>query len=510
MKYLIKRIILFTVAVLIVVTIAACSNKNNTPDSTPGASPTPTATPTPTPTATPTPTPTPVVVPDGALISYVYHTIQKVSDEPLFKANGSVNTDVLESLLEILSNKQLDPAARAVTAEDFSGYAVPASSDISTSGAIVIKLFETIPEKEGVHNMHLTEFTRQWWQLVYRTADDGNDVLTLWMMQPYRVTPFNGTRYDNRVGNTSDRFTDRMRASGDSTWSRILNNSINTVFSDEIISLGLPPCSDYFFEGNYSVSIARDNLLRDADAVLDRFKVSSYLVSPSDLPGSWQSAAFQTGTNINNEFYISGEFYLSSRNFTGSDNEIDGTGATGLIWGERSTFALNNGMDGLSVGPFSGNWPNTTLVSTYEDMFWLPSDFETRTMGYDKETARSTTLLDDANNRSTSLRFSDDIETEDTDETDEGEESNERPDTGRTGLWRLNGFDRAFDRNGLNLPRGWMTEQVWLRSCDSLGIGNGNMITNRGSRQGYGVHQLAGMRPAVHLSISELKELIGG
>ena len=71
-------------------------------------------------------------------------------------------------------------------------------------------------------------------------------------------------------------------------------------------------------------------------------------------------------------------------------------------------------------------------------------------------------------------------------------------------MWRLNGFDSAFDRDGLGLPRGWMTEQLWLRTQDSFGIGNGNMVLYTGSRIGYGVHQLAGMRPAVHLSITEL------
>jgi len=196
-------------------------------------------------------------------------------------------------------------------------------------------------------------------------------------------------------------------------------------------------------------------------------------------------------------------------------------GATGLIWGGRNFFSLINGMDGLSVGPYNSNWPNTSSLSTYNDLFWLPSDFEVRTMGYNKENARNTTLLADVNDRSTLLRSSGEsesaeveenavdedgetIEREESAEITENAETEDLHETGRTGLWRLNGFDRAFDRDGLGLPRGWMTRQVWLRSQDSMGIGSVNMVTNTGGRYSYGVHQLAGMRPAVHLSISEL------
>jgi len=507
----------------------------------------PTATPTPTPVPTPTPTPAPETapydVPEGVLLSYINYEIHKVSDKPLFKANGSVDADVLNSLMEVLNDPLLDPLMRnpktswtsglaftgsrfiEVTAEDFSNFVVPDSTDINNTGAVVIKLFETVPDQVGVHNNHITEFTSQWWQLVYRATDDDNDVLTLWMMQPYRISPFSGTRYDDRAGNTSDRFTDRMRAQGDSTWSRIQRGTLNTVLCDERILLGLPPCDTYFFEGNYSASIARANLLRDTTGILEKFKIDSYLVAPDSLPGLWQSSISQTGTNIDNEYYVSGNFFRSGRDYDGSESETDGLGATGLIWGSRNFFTLVNGMDGLSVGPYNSNWPNTSLVSTYDDLFWLPSDFEVRTMGYDKESIRIITTLADADNRTSALRItggSSDEESEETqgiEESEENEENEEISDTaeieeiernenrigtGRSGLWQLNGFDRAFDRDGLGLPRGWMTEQVWLRSQESLGIGNISMVMYTGNRNNYGVHQLAGMRPAVHLSITQL------
>jgi len=440
------------------------------------------------------------------MISYDNYVIRKVSDDPLFRANGRVNTDVLKSLMVFLNFPALDPMVqnKEITAENFSIYVIPNRDNIRYSGAIVIKLFETIPESEGVHNRHLTEFTSQWWQLVYRTAEDGNDVLTLWMMQPYRVTPFNGTRFDREVGTLADRFTDRVRAFGDNAFSRLDAGIINTVLSDERISAGLAPCDEFFFEGNYSLSILRANLLRDTEAVIDKFSVSDYLVAPEDLPGLWQSSLFQTGTNFENEIYNTGHFFRTDDlvEFIGSETETGGLGATGLIWGDFRFFALANGMDGLSVGPSNRIWPNSYIVSTYDDLFWLPSDFEVRSMGFEKESARVVTVLTDAYDSGTSLRANRELYDE------EGEIIENHLGTGRSGLWRLNGFDRAFDVDGLGLPRGWMTLQVWLRSADSLAVGNANVVTNTGNRMGYGVHQLAGMRPAVHLSVTELLKLI--
>jgi len=531
--------IVITICLLFSLTACDLTTKNNTITTpTPAPTATPEPTPSPEPEATPTPNPVYVDVPEGVLLNYLNYTIHKVSDDPLFKANGEVNTDVLESLIKIINDPKLEPLLREpkatwssglsyngisyieTTAEDFSSFVVPNPSSMSSSGAVVIKLFETIPGSTGVHNGHLTEFTSQWWQLVYRATGYTEDVLTLWMMQPYRVTPFNGTRYDEWANNASDRFVDRLRAEGDNVWSGIQQGSVNTVLSDERISLGLPPCNEYFFEGNYNASIARSNLLRDTDFIIDRFNINSYLVVPSDLPGLWQSSVYQTGTNMNHEYFVTGRFFTTGagRRTVGSEDEIDGLGATGLIWGDLRPFSLINGMDGFSVGPYSSNWPNTSVESTYDDLFWLPSDFEVRTMGFDKDSARSFTLLRDADNRTTALRANrevavveidedEDEETEDSEDIEEIEditEDEDLPDTGRSGLWRLNGFDRAFDRDALGMPRGWITEQVWLRTQDSLGIGSVNVVTNRGSRYAYGVNQLAGMRPAVHLSITEL------
>ena len=454
-----------------------------------------------------------VLMPKSVMIDFDYHYILRVSDRPLFNSNGGINQDVLDSLMVILNDPRLDPMLRepktewpgtltynnalpytALTAADFSDFVVPEPASMSHSGGIAIKLFETIPGRVGVHNGHLTEFTSQWWRLVYRATDDGNDVLTLWMMQPYRLTPFGGTRYDNLAGSINDRFIDRLRDPYYGIWNRISPGSINSILSDERIAFGLPPCNNYFFEGNYSASIVRSNLLRDMEAVFNQFGIESYLVAPRDIPGNWQSSSYQTGANMDMMYFVTGQFYTSNgdRGFYGSHNPYDGLGATGLIWGTHRHFALINGKDGLSAGPYLNHWPNTTLVPTYNDLFWLPSDFEVRTMGFDKDNALFQTFITDPDDRASILRTNTVPE--------------ERPDNanGRSGLWRLNGFDRAFDIDGLGLPRGWMTEQAWLRSHDNLGLGNANTVSNTGNRYGYGVNQLAGMRPALHLSITQL------
>lgn len=454
--------------------------------------------------------------PHSVMIDFEHYRILRVSDRPLFDAEGSINQDVLVRLMAILNDPHLDPMLRepksqwpsavpldssysyvANTAEDFSDFVVRQPVSMSHSGAIAIKLFETIPDRVGVHNSHLTEFTSQWWQLVYRATDDGNDVLTLWMMQPYRLTPFNGTRYDYAAGSLQDRFIDRLRDPDDGIWSRIAPGIINTVLSDERIAMGLPPCNNYFFEGNFSDSIARSNLRRDVGVVLHQFGVEDYLVAPRDLPGRWQSSAYQTGANMDFVYYATGQFYIyragAEAGFAGSGNPQDGLGATGLIWGTLRHFALINGKDGLSVGPYNGHWPNTTLAPTYDDLFWLPSDFEVRTMGFNRDNALFQTFITNPDDRYSILRTN--------------TEPENRPDNanGRSGLWRLNGFDRAFDVDGLGLSRGWMTEQVWLRSHDGLGFGNATTVSNTGNRYGYGVNQLAGMRPALHLSVTQLR-----
>jgi len=455
----------------------------------------------------------------GPLLFNYNYDILRVSDSPLFMANGTVNQEVLQNLMLILNDPRLDPTMRAkkaewptgmpfedmphiaFTSEDFSDFVVPNPSNMSESGAIVIKLFEPIADRAGVANGHLTEFTSQWWQLVYRATDDGSDVLTLWMVQPYRLTPFSGTRYLTLTNRASERHGDR---SGDEfRWRTIARNGTNSVHSDMDIYMGRSP-SSYYLEANYSAGIIRSNLLRDLDALLYQFNnAEQFLVAPKDLPGAWQTSRFQTGANANLQFYNSGQFYNTTGDFVASTNPNGGLGATGLIWGFRHLhFSLVNGKDGLSIGPVYNHWQHTLITPTHEDLLWIPSDFEIRTMGYDKDNALFQTFLRRPGDPTSDLRWN----------YSQSPEADGRADItgGRSGLWRLNGFDRGFDSSVIDVPGNeWEAILVWLRTADGLALGSANTVCHAGNRYTNGVSQLAGMRPGVHLSITELLKSAG-
>jgi len=446
---------------------------------------------------------------EAGLIQYDDHYILEVSPYPLFRYDGSVDQDVLDKLMVILADPMLDPLLRepktywqsgaifehepytAITAEDFSDFVIAETAHNGHSGAIVIKLFEALPGRSGVEHYHLTEMTSNWWQLVYRSTDDGADVLTLWMMQPYRLTHFNGTRNTTTTGRDDERFIDRL---GDGVWSWIVEGE-NTILSDEDIANDREPSYDYFLENNFSRSIARSNLLRDLDGLLQQFDIESYLVAPAHLPGAWQSSRYQTGPNVDGLFYVSGEFQIHRTPYPGSVTQDSGLGATGLVWGHHYHFALVNGKDGESIGPYSNHWPHTTLLPTNYDLIWLPSDFEVRTMSRELESALYQTFIRYPNDPTSDLTWNYNETAEEDWRYGQGDPA------GRSGLWRLSGFDRAFNAGESS---DWQTGQVWLRSVDSLGIGNANMVYHTGNRYGYGVNQLAGMRPALHLSLEEL------
>ena len=440
-----------------------------------------------------------------------YHNILRVSDEALFLANGEINQSVLNNLYEILSNPILDPmlrnpktrwpgglhysgpAFKAITAEDFSRLVIPEPRNFSESGAIVIKLFETVPNRKGVQNAHLTELTSQWWQLVFRSIDDERDVLTLWMFEPYRLSVFGGNRFDAQ-NRTEERFitvTTNEATTTEYRWRQIPARRSNTIRDDNSIAENTRAQNNFFFENNYSTSIVRKNLLRDAYNLFEHFAIERFLCPPSQIPGRWQSSFNQTGTNVSGRFYATGQFFTTNANhpsfpFPGSYNPQGGLGAAGLIWGTHSHFSLVNGKDGLSIGPYNSHWPNTRLTSTYEDLLWLPSDFEVRSMGFDKDNARFQTFLRYYGNKTTELRTNTEPET--------------RPDfaQGRSGLWRLNGFDRAFFHTSAN------TARIWLRSADNFGFGNANTVDPTGNRYGHGVINVEGVRPALHLNLSKL------
>jgi hypothetical protein len=283
----------------------------------------------------------------------------------------------------------------------------------------------------------------------------------------------------------------------------------NTIKSDECIVSNSEASDDFFLEANYSRSIARANLLRDLSGLLEHFGVEDYLVAPRNVAGAWQTSAYQTGTNSVGRFFVSGQFYTTpnagERNefiarFPGSADPADGLGATGLIWGSHLHFSLGNGTDGLSAGPVDGQWANTTFEPIHDDLMWLPSDFEIRTMGHNQDPATFQTFVDEPLNPISSLRFNWGKE------EDARRENDSRIDTtgGRSGLWELNGFDRGHNSAVIRGSNSWEPMLSWLRTGDGIAMGSANTVCHAGNRYSYGVIQRGGMRPAVHISLTQL------
>ncbi|MCL2753854.1 MAG: hypothetical protein FWE44_06885, partial [Defluviitaleaceae bacterium] len=276
---------------------------------------------------------------------------------------------------------------------------------------------------------------------------------------------------------------------------------INTIRTDEQIVNNLPPSNDFFFEGNYSASIARENLLRDMGFLFEQFDISHFLVAPKYIPSGWQSSYFQTGSNANMRFYLTNEFLTSFEFYSGSLYFEYGLGASGQIWGNNVHFNLVNGKDGLSIGPYDGRFVYTSVSPTHYDLLWLPSDFEIRSMGHNKDIAVIKTFIAYPSNSESYLRWNY-LTTRYEDWRHTHDQS-----SGRSGLWQLNGFDRGFN---FGLPsEGWFDDKdfwinnlSWLRSLDSFAMGNANVVSYTGNRYGYGVNQMAGLRSAVHLSLS--------
>jgi uncharacterized repeat protein (TIGR02543 family) len=202
----------------------------------------------------------------------------------------------------------------------------------------------------------------------------------------------------------------------------------------------------------YSGSALRGMINADYAALATAFpELDSRTVYPSALPGLWQSQEFQTGDN-------------------------DATIGRSLHNNEVSplTFFTQNGM----------NANGRTATGDYlNDKMWLPSAFETLHMGVNNEifgellSGHIRGSIDYAN-------LSDPIFLRG---------------WHRTGLWRLNGFDRV-----ISSPEPTMNYAAWLRSGSS-GSNNdaavihylgGHWVNNVSTGSNY-------VRPALHLSFTE-------
>ena len=146
-------------------------------------------------------------------------------------------------------------------------------------------------------------------------------------------------------------------------------------------------------------------------------------------------------------------------------------------------------MDGL--GDRWSDWDEQN-TETYNDKLWLPSAFEVLHTGYDNKSGSVDTIPDtgryfDENEAVTYMsRSSPEASTGlDSSSWTEGKD-------GRTGLWELNGYDRATGS--------W----AWLRSGYSDSYNYARAIDSDGNNDYYHVGDISDVRVALHLNLKSL------
>ena len=364
---------------------------------------------------------------------------------------NSVNVDVLYELLKIINDENVwgnktistDNSVTYLTARDFGKYGDQTSWSQTAKGnaQIVLKLLSDTTNT----NSDLNSAAEQYWQVVYRSVSKDRDVLTLYMVDEYTDSQFNPneTTIDENNGKT------------------------------------------YRYEANYSQSYLRDKVVIPIynEMQNEYTKLNQYVVTPSNLPGYWQSSYYQTSCNGDLNIY-----------------KDSGIGASGHCYEDFSFFSICNGMDGYSTkNPI---WQGE-VENIYEDKLWVPSAFETLHTGFG---SNENALLKDTgrlydNDKMIYYIYDNDINSADANlyhwMTQEGPSSNTDV---RTGLWELNSFDRA-------------TGQIcWLRSA--LGDYNDSFpaharsIHRTGYRENTPVTNIAahGVRVALHLDLNALAQ----
>ena len=393
------------------------------------------------------------------------------TNKPLFKTDGTVDTTVLKDLLSMLDDNKVKEnpigtsGVKYYSAKNFGKYGTQNrwANDQKGNAQILVKLFEDTTDTTNGANVA----TAQYWQAVYRSINGENDVLTLYMCRPYTNAQFNpssDTEYNNKT---------------------------------------------YRSEGNYSQSYLRDKtVLPLYDTLKATYKTAEdvctfdkYVVAPYQLT-SGASASDMSKTTVENGTYLNLGGWQSSKYQTSYNKDLalynnktninDALGSSGYRE-NSSDYSLENGMDGLSVAYIG--WSGK-VESAYVDKLWVPSEFEVLHTGYGSSNAVAeggTTgrkvengKYYDVGNAIVKLQYP---------PTVGAFPSNSNSNANRTGLWELNGYDRASSH--------WS----WTRSS----LSTGRHVCDVGVNGNYGadpVHQVeAGVRVALHLNLGALKSL---
>ena len=185
-----------------------------------------------------------------------------IDAEPLFTSDG-INTATLFSLINLVNDSKVwgsktinSNGNTYLTAKDFG------KIDSNGNGQIVVKLFDdkTITDANG---LDVSKATQLYWQAVYRSINNTQDILTLYMVDSYATAQFNP--------NTSTTLGDRT----------------------------------YTQNADYSKSILRHRyVLPLYDALVGAYdELDDYIIAPQDIPGEWQSSLYQTSMNKNRKYY---------------------------------------------------------------------------------------------------------------------------------------------------------------------------------------------------------------
>ena len=299
------------------------------------------------------------------------HSASNTTTAPALFTKDGIDTEVLLDLLNMVNSTSVWTGKDAtsgsntyLSAYNFGKYTDTARPNSTGYSQIAVKLFDgatlgSITTSVDSQNKNIDAATQQMWQVVYRSMDANNDVLTVYMTQPYATFDFNQTKYDNDASDMQVYQGSNLQDAVSKTWS-----AINTAYS----SLNL----------------------------------SKYVVAPVNVPGQWQTGSSQPDTSYSN------------------NNEL------------------------------------TTV--NQNDLLWIPSAYETQDKNND-EVGKISYLGSYTSTTPTENNWTADCNADKTAD-------------GRTGLWELNGYDRAW---GTTTVSSW----AWLRS------GTSNLSLDSGAREIY-------------------------
>ena len=376
-----------------------------------------------------------------------------LSDDNL---NG-VNLNVVSNLLNVINDKSVwadvnedENGLTYLSAKNFGMYGDQSNWEIGQGNAqIVVKLFDGGSLDENASD--IDKFLAQYWQLVYRSSSDFEDVITLYMCRPFVRNYF-----DNTTPSYGDYSNSDIRV--------FLNDIYKTLAGNEEENVeGIFQSLDDYVVAPYQLSS------KTAEEIgIDK---NSYLQDKNDFLnlGGWQSSAYQTDYSLSNVADSNGNTFL--------------TGVS-EAYKDAGYYAIMNGLDGISTQ--HTNWGESYVIeSAYSDKLWLPSNFETIYTNSLKDGITSEVLYADG---SYSLQYGDSGINAD----------------GRSGLWELNGYDRAWAKEGSDA----LTSRVWLRSGYSKNEKNALEIFSSGKYYSNSAVNNVGVRPAIHLNMKQLSKLI--